>query len=319
MAVVPQEGTRIRLNLLIGCTASGKGRVGLALAGRLGGEIVSVDSMKIYRRMDIGTAKPGSEARALVPHHMIDVVEPRESYSLARFVQEADLVIGDIARRGKPALAVGGTMLYVRGLTAGVFEGPGADPEYRGLLRERAAKEGTPALHAELAKVDSRAAERIHSNDLRRIERALEVYRVTGIPISALQQQWEQPCTRYDCRIVALRRPKEQANARINARVHRMIDAGLVDEVRSLLAEPPGIGQQAAQAVGYAEIIFHLQGRCTLEEAVERIKINSRHLAKHQRTWMRRMPGIQWIDVNEEDTVEHVADRVAEAWETPLP
>lgn len=310
--------TGIRVNCLTGCTASGKGRAGLELARRLGGEIISVDSMKIYRRMDIGTAKPSREARAEVPHHLIDVVEPNEPYSLARYVEEAERAVRDIAARGKPVLAVGGTMLYVRGLTAGVFEGPGADPEFRRGLRERAARDGTPALHVELARVDPTAAERIHANDLRRIERALEVYHLTGTPISELQQQWDRPTNRYDCRIVALRRPKEEANRRINARVHRMIEAGLVDEVGALLAEPRGIGHQAAQAVGYAEIIAHLKSEMSLADAVERIKINSRHLAKHQRTWMRRMPGIKWVDVTEGDTVEQVADRVLEAWSRPV-
>ena len=209
-------------------------------------------------------------------------------------------------------------MLYVRGLTAGVFAGPGADPEFRRGLRERAARDGTPALHAELARVDPRAAERIHANDLRRIERALEVYHLTATPISELQQQWDRPTNRYDCRIVALRRPKEEANRRINARVHRMIEAGLVDEVRALLAEPREIGHQAAQAVGYAEIIAHLKGEMSLADAVERIKINSRHLAKHQRTWMRRMPGIKWVDVTDDETAEQVANRVLEAWAEPV-
>ncbi|HPD29763.1 MAG TPA: tRNA (adenosine(37)-N6)-dimethylallyltransferase MiaA [Phycisphaerae bacterium] len=305
------------MNLLIGCTASGKGRIGLELARRLGGEIVSVDSMKIYRRMDIGTAKPSEAARREIRHHLIDVVEPSEPYSLARYIEGADRAIDDIAGRGKPVLAVGGTMLYVRGLTAGVFAGPGADLEFRRAFRERAAREGTCALHAELARVDPKAAARIHVNDLRRIERALEVYHLTGSPISELQQQWDRPMGRYDCRIAALRRPKEQANRRINARVHRMIEAGLVDEVKRLLAEPGGIGHQAAQAVGYAEIIAYLRGRWNLADAVERIKINSRHLAKHQRTWMRRIPGIRWVDLTEDDTVEEVADRVLEAWSQP--
>jgi len=267
--------------------------------------------------MDIGTAKPSEAARREIRHHLIDVVEPSEPYSLARYIEGADRAIDDIAGRGKPVLAVGGTMLYVRGLTAGVFAGPGADLEFRRAFRERAAREGTCALHAELARVDPKAAARIHVNDLRRIERALEVYHLTGSPISELQQQWDRPMGRYDCRIAALRRPKEQANRRINARVHRMIEAGLVDEVKRLLAEPGGIGHQAAQAVGYAEIIAYLRGRWNLADAVERIKINSRHLAKHQRTWMRRIPGIRWVDLTEDDTVEEVADRVLEAWSQP--
>ncbi len=309
----------IRVNLLIGCTASGKSRVGLELARRMGGEIVSVDSMKIYRRMNIGTAKPSAEARREIPHHLIDVVEPSEPFSLGRYVETADAAVRDIAGRGKSVLAVGGTMMFVRGLVSGVFEGPPADPEFRRAIRDRAAREGTAVIHAELAAVDPRAAARIHPNDLRRIERALEVYHNLGTPISELQRQWEASHSAYDCRLVALRRGREEANKRINARAQRMVEAGLVDEVRSLLAEPAGIGEQAAQAVGYAEIIAHLRGELSLEQAVEQIKINSRHLAKHQRTWMRHFAGVRFVDIAEGDTVEAVVDRVAHEWDNMPP
>jgi len=310
----------IRVNLLIGCTASGKSEVAYELARRLGAEVVSIDSMKIYRRMDIGTAKPSSEQRRLVPYHLIDIVEPSESYSLGRFVEDADRAIRAIAARGRPIVAEGGTMMFVRGLVSGVFEGPSADPAFRARLRERAAREGSEALHAELAAIDPAAADRIHPNDLRRIERALEVYHAAGMPISRLQTQWETASTsRYDCRLVALRRDKESTNRRINRRVRVMIESGLLEEVRSLLAEPGGIGPQAAQAVGYAEIIRHLRGELTLDEAVERIKINTRRLAKSQRTWMRRLPGVRWIDVEEDEPIPHIADRVQQAWEEPGP
>jgi tRNA dimethylallyltransferase len=312
MATSPDEP--VRVNLLIGCTASGKSRVGMELARRLGGEIVSIDSMKIYRRMDIGTAKPSAEVRREIPHHLIDIVEPSESFSLGRYVELADRAIRDIVARGRVVLAVGGTMLYVRGLTAGVFEGPSADRAFRAGLRARAIALGTAELHAELARVDPQTASRIHPNDLRRIERALEVYTLTGKPISQLQTQWDAERSPYDCRIVALRWPREQASRRINARVRRMIETGLIEEVRGLLDEPVGISDQASQAVGYAEIIAHLRGELPLEDAIERIKINTRRLAKHQRTWMRRMHDVRWIDVAEGDAPESVADRVAEAW-----
>jgi tRNA dimethylallyltransferase len=305
----------IRLNLLIGCTGSGKSRVGCELARRMGGEIVSVDSMKIYRRMDIGTAKPSAEAQAAVPHHLVDVVEPSESFSLGRYVESAGAAIRDIAARGKPVLAVGGTMMFVRGLVSGVFEGPPADLEFRRRVREQAAREGTAVLHAELARVDPRAASRIHPNDLRRIERALEVHHKLGTPISELQKQWEQSHGPYDCRLVALQWPREQASRRINARVDRMMEAGLVREVQSLLAEPDGIGEQAAQAVGYAEIIAHLRGELSLEQAVEQIKINSRHLAKHQRTWMRHFTDLRYVEVDAAGTVDWVASQVHSAWD----
>lgn len=303
-----------RVYLLIGCTAAGKGKVGLELARRMGAEIISVDSMKIYRRMDIGTNKPGADDRRAVPHHLIDIIEPSESYSLGRFADDADRAIADIASRGKTVLAVGGTMMYVRGLAWGVFEGPGNDPAFRQELRRRAGENGVPPLHAELVQVDPAAASRIHPNDFKRIERALEVFHLTGRPISALQTQWDAPGGRYDCRMAALSRPREEANRRINARVRRMIDAGLVEEVRGLLAEPGGISPQAAQAVGYAEIIAHLRGECSLDEAIERIKINTRRLGKHQRTWMRRMTSVIPVDISATDTVESVADRVEQAW-----
>ncbi len=309
---------RTRVNLLIGCTGGGKSRAGLELARRTSGEIVSIDSMKVYRRMDIGTAKPSPRVRAEIPHHLIDVVEPSAPFSLAAYLELADTAIADIARRGKPVLAVGGTMLYIQGITQGLFEGPGKDVAFRRALRERAAGEGTVTLHAELAAIDPEAAARIHPHDLRRIERALEVHHLTGEPISRLQTQWTGP-RRYDCRVVALRRPVEETNRRINARVRRMIEQGLVDEVRALLAEPGGLSEQAAQAIGYAEIIAHLRGEMELDAAIERIKINSRRLGKHQRTWMRRMSGVQWVDVAEDDDAEQVASRVWKLWEAGSP
>lgn len=302
------------LYLIVGCTASGKSRVGLELARRHGAEIISVDSMKIYRRMDIGTAKPTAEARRAIPHHVIDVVEPSETFSLGRYVEAALSAAREIQGRGHMPLFVGGTMLYVQGLVKGVFEGPTADLAFRSALRARAAREGAPALHAELVRCDPLAASRIHPNDLRRIERALEVFHISGTPISQLQTQWAQAESPFRWHIVGLRRSKEEASHRINARVKRMMDAGLLDEVRALLAEPDGIGPQAAQAVGYAELIAHLRDELTLDQATEQIKINSRRLAKHQRTWMRRMPEVRFVDLGDDDTVEAVADRVQAAW-----
>jgi tRNA dimethylallyltransferase len=229
-------------------------------------------------------------------------------------METAQAVFCEIDSRAKPILAVGGTMLYVQGLTRGVFEGPSADDDFRREFRDRVRRDGLPALYAELLKVDPLSAGRIHANDQRRIERALEVYRLAGVPISEMQTQWEQGRSPYDCRVVALRRPQEEENRRINARVRRMIQAGLVQEVKALLAAPKPLSSQAAQAVGYAEIIAHLGGHMSLEGAIERIKINSRRLAKHQRTWMRRIPEIKWVDVTEQDTVASVADRVHSAW-----
>jgi tRNA dimethylallyltransferase len=301
-----------RLYFIIGCTASGKGSLGRELARRLGGQIVSVDSMKIYRRMDIGTAKCSLAVRAEIPHHCIDIVEPSESFSVAQFVARADRAVARIAAAGAVALAVGGTSLYIKALSEGLFEGPSADERARQHLRARAAAEGLAALHAELAAVDPEGAARIHPNDERRIVRALEVYHATGTPITALQRQWDSGARRYEAVFIGLRRDKADQGRRINSRAKMMLDAGLADEVAALLAEPGGLSGQAAQAVGYAEMIDYLKGRCSLDEAFEQIKINTRRLAKKQRTWHRRFAGVTWFDAAPDETPEALAARVIE-------
>ena len=299
-----------RVYFILGCTASGKGALGRELARRVGGQILSVDSMKVYRRMDIGTAKPSAQARAEVPHHAIDVVEPSEGFSVAEYVRCADSAIETIAAAGEVPLAVGGTSLYVKALCEGLFEGPPADEAYRAELAEREARVGLAALHGQLAEVDPPAAERIHPNDRKRIVRAMEVHHATGTPISELQRQWDAGRQRYDAVFVGLRRDKADQSRRINARAKRMMEAGLVAEVAALLAEPHPLSDQAAQAVGYAEIIDHLNGRCTLEQAYERIKVNTRRLAKSQRTWHRRFPDVHWLDVTADDSAASAADRL---------
>jgi len=305
-----------RVHFIVGCTASGKAPVARELARRLGGQIVSVDSMKVYRRMDIGTAKPDAAARAEIPHHCIDIVEPSEHFSVARYVEHADRAIEQIASAGDVVLAAGGTGLYAKALSEGLFEGPGADAELRARLKARAQREGLAALHADLARADPQAAERIHPNDEKRIVRALEVHELTGEPISTLQQQWGSSAPRHDCVFIGVRRDKADINARINARVRRMIEQGLRDEVAGLLAEPAGLSRQAAQALGYAEMTDHLRGRCSLDEAVERIKINTRQFAKRQRTWFRRFPNVNWIDVETDAPPGAVAEAATAYIET---
>jgi len=299
-----------RIFFILGCTAVGKSAVGIEVARRIGAEIVSVDSMMVYRRMDIGTAKPSREIRAEIPHHCIDIVEPSESFSVARYLTFADEAIDKISSAGKPVLLVGGSALYIKAVSEGLFEGPGANPDIRQALKARAAAEGLSALHAELTRVDPDAARRISPRDEKRIIRALEVYELTGEPISRLQQQWDSQRLRYDCVFIGLRRPKEEINRRINARVKEMIRKGLRDEVASLLAEPKGLSDQASQALGYAEMIEHLKGKYTLEQAIERIKINTRQFAKRQRTWFRHSRNVQWIDIQEDDTIEKVSEKV---------
>lgn len=300
------------MTLIIGCTGCGKGALGRELAKRTGGEIVSLDSMKVYRRMDIGTAKPSPEVRRQVPHHVIDVVEPSEDFSVARYLECAERAIADIGARGKPVFVVGGTPLYLKALTEGLFEGPGADAALRARLHEEANVHGLPALHGRLQQVDPQSAGRIHQNDLRRIVRALEVFELTGKPISTLQEQWDRGRTKHECVLIGLRRGREDQNHRTNDRARRMIDAGLVDEVRSLLAEPKPLGTAARQAVGYAEIIRHLEEGISLADAVEMIKINTRQFAKAQRTWFKRFRDTEWIDLAEDATAGEVADELIE-------
>ena len=301
-----------KVYFIMGCTACGKGAVGRELARRTGGQIVSVDSMKVYRRMDIGTGKASPEARAEIPHHCIDIVEPGESFSVAEYVRHADAAIEAIRSAGSIPVAVGGTSLYIKALSEGLFEGPPADPQIRAELAARADADGPAVLHQELARIDPQAASRIHPHDEKRIIRALEVYRATGTAISKLQKQWDAGRERYDCVFIGLRRDRDDQSRRINARVRRMVEAGLVEEVRGLLAEPTPLGPQAAQAVGYAELIEHFRGGGGLDKAIERIKINTRRLAKKQRTWQRRFRDVQWFDLAPDTSVESVVNRIME-------
>lgn len=301
------------VTLLLGVTGSGKSSAAIALARRTGAEILCVDSMTIYRGMDVGTAKPTPRERELVPHHLLDVVEPWESFSVARFVELADAAVAEIAARGRRIVAVGGTMLYVKCFYQGIFAGPGADPTLRAAIRDRAARIGLEALHAELAAIDPASASRIHRNDLRRIERALEVHQLTGRPISEHQREWDAASIRrpeWTWELVGIRRPREVENRRINERVRAMIDAGLVEEARRLWSDPRGVGPQARQAVGYAELFAHFEGHTSLDDAIEAIKINSRRLAKQQRTWLKPMTRVVWIDADESDDAESLAGRI---------
>jgi tRNA dimethylallyltransferase len=297
------------LILVLGVTASGKGSLAFELARTLGGEIVSIDSMKVYRRMDIGTAKPAAEKRRQIPYHLIDVVEPSEAFSVDRFLDLANASIDAILAGGKPVVAVGGTALYIKTLLFGLFDGPGEDPQIRRRLRDRFSAEGGAVLHEQLRGVDPDAAARIHPNDQRRIVRALEVHELTGQPISSFQQQFASGRMLRDWTILGLRRDKTVESRRIGLRVKRMIDQGLAQEVRSLLAEDKPLSQQARAAIGYAEMIEHLEGRMTLDDAVEKIKVNTRKLAKAQRTWFKTFRQVQWIDVGEEESVESVLSR----------
>jgi tRNA dimethylallyltransferase len=260
--------------------------------------------MKIYRGMDIGTAKPAPAERQRVPHHLIDIVDAWETFDVARYVAAADAAIDAIHGRGRPAVVVGGTVLYFKALYHGLFDGPPANEAIRAEIRARAADIGLERLHAELAAVDPVAAERIHRNDLRRIERALEVFRLTGTPISRQQRQWAAGPRRgdWDWRLLGLRHERDAGNRRINERVRRMLDQGLVAEAQRLWHDPRGLSDAARQAVGYAELFAHFRGESSLDDAIEAIKINSRHLAKSQRTWLRRVEHVAWLSSDDAST-----------------
>ena len=279
--------------VLLGPTAGGKSELSLELGRRRPMEIVSVDSMQVYRGMDIGTAKPSGEARRRVPHHMIDVVEPEESFNVGEFCRMALKAIEGIWSRGRRPLLVCGTPMYLKALLWGLIEAPVADPELRERLRREAADKGVAALHRRLAEVDAAAALRIDPNDLKRVERALEVHELTGQPISA-RQGWLDGAPEFDHIGVGLRWPRQTLYSRIERRVDVMMEAGLLEEVRRLSGR---LGPQAGQAVGYKELSAHLRGGMTLDEAVRLIKRNTRRLAKHQITWFRHFPGINWIDM----------------------
>lgn len=288
-----------RFPVIAGPTAGGKTAlavdVALALRDRgHPGEVISADAYQIYRGMDIGTAKPTPDERKGVPHHLIDVADPGDAFSVHDWLTRAETAIGDIRARGGCPVVAGGTHLYIKALMDGLFAGPGEDPALRAQLRAMPAAE----LRRELERVDPAAAARLHPNDLRRTIRAIEVFRATGVPISAHQRQWDATPVHDDRVLVVLDWPSEAINRRINARVRTMFDLGLVEEVRGLL-EAGRLRGQAGEALGYHQVVDHLDGRCTLDDAIERVKIDTRRLAKNQRTWLRRLratPGCVVID-----------------------
>jgi tRNA dimethylallyltransferase len=292
--------------LILGVTASGKGRLAFDLAENLDAEIISIDSMKVYRRMDIGTAKPPRQARERIKYHLIDVVEPSEAFNVGSFLDLAYDAIEQIKRRKKRIIAVGGTALYMKALLYGLFEGPGSDKQIRAELQAEAEAEGLEQLYRRLTEIDPVTAERIGRRDSKRIIRALEVYKITGKPISSLQLQFDAEKPLHNWAIIGLRREKSVENSRINQRVKKIIAAGLVDEVKQLLAEEKPLSQQARCAIGYAEIIDYLNGKISLEDAAELIKKNTRRFAKNQRTWFKSFKDVNWLDIEDEEPVEKI-------------
>jgi len=285
-----------KLLCVLGPTAVGKTEIAIQLAQRLNAEIISVDSRQIYRQMDIGTAKPAPEEQQAARHHLIDCADIAQPFSVADYQSLADAAITDIQNRGKQVLLVGGAGLYFRVIVDGLFEGPGADTTLREQLEREADQLGVEILHERLRACDPVSAKRIHPNNVVRVIRALEVYELTGTPMSEHQQQWQHQHQRYPFTAFCLTMPRALLYQRIEQRVDVMLANGLVAEVESLLAAGYARDTPALRSFGYREVIDHLDGKCTYLEAVAQLKQNTRRFAKRQLTWFRKDARMEWVD-----------------------
>ncbi len=300
------------LVLLVGVTAAGKTELALRAAERAHATILSMDSMLVYRGMDIGTAKPDAAERARVPHALIDLAAPDERYDLQRYVADFAAAERDARAAGTVPFAVGGTGLYLQALAYGVFAGPPTDLALRDRLKARTADVGRAAMHAELARLDPRAAERIHPNDEKRVLRAFEVYEQTGRRISDWQEEWDADRPGRPRRILGVMRDEPELTERIRRRTLRMLDAGWVEEARAI-RDGVGFGPTARQALGYREVLELADGTATRDETLERIVLRTRQFARRQRTWFRRFPEILWIDPDSADATGVVIEALGSA------
>lgn len=287
-----------RLDFLVGPTACGKSAVAIELAERAGAEIVSLDSMLVYRGMNVGVAKPDAGEQARAPHHAIDLVEPHEVFSVSDWLREARLALGRIEARGKRALFVGGTAFYLKAMLQGLFEGPAVDPALRARLEQRYALEGPTALHGELTRIDPRSAERVHPNDRKRVVRALEVFEQTGRPLSEWQRTWgwhgAAASSASSARLIGLSLDVQLLDERIARRAALMLDAGWVEEALAIRAGG-GFGPTASAALGYAEVLEYADGRLDRASCEQRIVLGTRQFARKQRTWLRKFTQIEWV------------------------
>jgi tRNA dimethylallyltransferase len=285
--------------ILTGPTGSGKTSLALELAERLNAEIIAADSMTLYRGMDIGTAKPSAADRARVTHHLLDVLDPWESANVAWWLEQAAKCVADIDGRGKTPLFVGGTPFYLKALLCGLFPSPPMDEALRSQLEAEAKNEGPNVLHARLAAIDPPTARRLHPNDVRRVVRALEVWHLTGKPISAWQQQdwWDSELPRFmPGACLALEMPRAELYARIDQRVEEMFKAGWIEEVCRLRELPRPVSREASQALGYREIGEFLDGRATEAQTITEVQLRTRQFAKRQLTWFRGLPGCEFCE-----------------------
>lgn len=296
---------------LAGPTASGKTATGIALARRIGAEIVSLDSMAVYRGMDIGTAKPTPEEQEQVPHHLVDVVDPHEEFTTAEYLRRSLAACEQIVSRGKVPLFVGGTGLYLRSLLRGVFAGPPADWEFRERMSQQAAERGCIWLHGLLVQTDPITAARLHPHDERRVIRALEIIHITGRPASQQQGESALPADDRPQHVYWLSPPRDWLYDRINRRVEYMLERGLVEEVRRLLACPSGLGQTARQALGYKEVIDLLHGRiASLEILRYQLQTRTRQFAKRQLTWFRNLEECNAMEIRGDESPDALAERL---------
>ncbi len=288
----------IPLIVIAGPTATGKSERSFHLAKQLNSEIITADSMQVYRYFDIGTAKPTIKDRKTVRHHLTDIINPDEEYSAGRFKKDAEKIINKLHAKGKIPIVSGGTGLYVNAIAKGLSMTAPSDPELRKSLRNSLNKEGSQAMHNELFKVDPDAAKKINSADKFRIERALEVYYLTGKPMSSLQSSEKHETNQYDVLYLILNLNRSLLYQRINERVNRMIEKGLVDEVKAILARSYSDRLKPFKSIGYKEIVQYLRKDLTLEQAVENIKKETRNFAKRQITWFKKVSSAKWINVD---------------------
>jgi len=291
----PAEDGRPRVIVICGPTAAGKTAAGIEVARAVNGEIVGADSMQVYRYMDVGTAKPTAMEQAAVRHHLIDVVDPDEPFDAAAYLTLGRQALTELFRRGKTPVVVGGTGLYIKALLYGLFRSDARDPAVRARLRAEAEAQGTVALHNRLAQCDPQTAGRLHPNDAVRIQRALEVFEVTGRPISALQREHRFGDTPFHALKMGLSLDRETLYRRIDCRVEAMIAAGLEEEVRTLLARGYGPHLKPMQSIGYSHMLAFIAGAVSRADCIRTLQRDTRRFAKRQLTWFRADPDIRWM------------------------
>jgi tRNA dimethylallyltransferase len=299
-----------RLLVIVGPTAVGKSKVAFQVAREMDGEIISADSVQVYRGLTIGSAKPSAAERAMVPHHMLDIADASDNYTVADFQRDARDAVAHVQQRGKLPILAGGTGLYITAVIRDyAFSESGQNEAIRERLKADAQKYGSVYLHQKLSEIDPHSAERIHCNDLRRIIRALEVYEQSKEPISD-QVRKTTGIAIYDMLLVVLTMPREQLYSRIDERVDQMMRQGLVEEVKTILASGVSASAKAMQSLGYRQISSYLQGELSLERAVELIKRDTRRYAKRQLTWFRREPDLIWLDLVKEGGESMTAKKI---------